>query len=444
VSDLCVWMNGEPVATWSVSGASHRLVYQESWLDSPRTRPLSLSLPITANRSLQGDVVRDFFENLLPEDTRVRERARSRFRARSGEAFDLLHAIGRDCVGAIQLLPPGADATGFDRVEYETLSDEQVEQRLLAATSHVAAAGDPDDDTWRISLAGAQEKTALLKVRGRWAVPRGATPTTHILKLPLGFIGNQRADMRLSVQNEWFCLNLLREVGLAAAECEIVSFGSQTALSVERFDRLWSRREDGARWIARLPQEDLCQSLGLPSSSKYEHTDAKGRTSGPTMERVLKVLGAGSQPRNDVSSFLLAQLMSWVLGNTDGHAKNFSLFLHAGRGHAMTPLYDVVSMWPVVGDAPGMMKQKVMRLAIPLRAEKTLRKLDDITPRDWVDAARRTGVDGLRELMARTIAEVGPALDRISARLPQGFPARLWDKLAPITLERARRLAQDL
>ena len=59
------------------------------------------------------------------------------------------------------------------------------------------------DQDFRITIAGAQEKTALLKYGGSWRMPKGATPTTHILKLPLGIVGNQRADLRDSVENEW-------------------------------------------------------------------------------------------------------------------------------------------------------------------------------------------------------------------------------------------------
>lgn len=441
MTDLWVWMNGVQVATWSATRGSHTLVYEPSWMDSSRGRPLSLSLPFTADRTIKGEKVRSFFENLLPDDDRIRERVRGKFNAASTEAFDLLTAIGRDCVGAIQLLPPDTEPTGFDRVDYETLTDEQVERRLTAATApQLAEPGDIDEDSWRISIAGAQEKTALLKVGDRWCTPRGATPTTHILKLPLGLVANQRADMTDSVQNEWLCLNLLQELGLPVANTEIVTFGSQTVLAVERFDREWARNADGEDWIVRLPQEDLCQALGLPPTERYERTDGKGRTTGPTMDAILKVLGASAEPRTDVTTFMLAQMLYWMLGNTDGHGKNFSVFLQGGDRYAMTPLYDVVSLWPIVGDGPNQMKQKVMRLAIPLKAQKTLRKLDDIGAGDWRYAAHRSGVPGLAELMVDIVARTPAAVERLSKRLPENFPQRLWDKIIPQALARAKAL----
>jgi len=95
---------------------------------------------------------------------------------------------------------------------------------------------DPDDD-FRISLAGAQEKDAFLRWNGKWMKPRGATPTTHIFKLPIGLVGGRKADFSTSVDNEWLCLRLFKEFGLPTANAEIATFGKQRVLVVERFDQ---------------------------------------------------------------------------------------------------------------------------------------------------------------------------------------------------------------
>ncbi|MEJ5989721.1 type II toxin-antitoxin system HipA family toxin [Ramlibacter sp. PS3R-8] len=439
MSILWVWMNGERVATWTVTRGVHTLEYEQAWIESPRRRPLSLSLPFTADRTIKGDKVSSYFENLLPDDDRIRERVRGRFKAASIGAIDLLTAIGRDCVGAIQLMPPERPPEGFDRVEYEALDDTQVERHLILATMpQLAGAGDLDEDSWRISIAGAQEKTALLKIGDQWCRPQGATPTTHIMKLPLGLVANQQADMTHSVQNEWLCLNLLQELGLPAANSEILTFGSKTVLAVERFDREWSKTKAGTDWIIRLPQEDLCQALGLPPTQKYEHTDGKGRTTGPTMQSVMQVLSASAEASKDVATFLLAQMCFWILGNTDAHGKNFSIFLKSGDVYAMTPLYDVISLWPIAGDGPNQMKQKVMKLAIPLRARRTLRKLDDIGVEDWIVAANQAGIKDLAGQMFALAASVPDAVERLSKRLPAGFPQPIWDKVTSRVLERAK------
>jgi serine/threonine-protein kinase HipA len=439
-------MNGERVGTWTTTrAATHKLTYEPSWVESPRGRPLSLSLPFTADPTLVGNNVAHFFDNLLPDSRAIRQRVGKRLGVNGDDSFELLTAIGRDCVGAVQLLPPEATPDGFDQVNGTRLTPEQVEQHLLGVTVDPPFAPDENaDDAWRISLAGAQEKTALLRINDDWYLPSGATPSTHILKLPLGLVGNQRADMRDSVYNEWLCLTLLEALGLPAAHSEVLTFGSQTVLCVERFDRRWFEPENASPWIVRLPQEDMCQALGLPPDQKYEVTDARGRTSGPTMDMLLGLLKAGDEPVEDASLFLLAQLMFWVLGNTDGHGKNFSLFLQPGQTYAMTPLYDVISLWPMVGDAPSQMRSRNMSLAIALRARKVRRKLDDIHGADWVDAARRHGLPDLPERMLALLQAVPEALAQTLAHRSDDFPPRLLDKMQPCILQRAAQAAAEI
>ena len=62
---------------------------------------------------------------------------------------------------------------------------------LAGVTSPAAPGGELED--FRISIAGAQEKTAFLRHQGKWCRPIGSTPTTHIFKLPLGLVGNRQA-----------------------------------------------------------------------------------------------------------------------------------------------------------------------------------------------------------------------------------------------------------
>ena len=236
---------------------------------TPSARALSLSLPITAgNGEHRGDAVANYFENLLPDSTRIRNRLRSRFRTRSIAAFDLLTAIGRDCVGAVQLLPEGQEPREWNRVESEPLDEEQIERILMAATSDAPLGQRNEDDDFRIPIAGAQEKTALVRCGGVWERPHGATPTTHIRELPLGMVGNMRADLSGSVENGGLCARILRELALPVAATEMATFGAPRALVVERFDRRWQGIPRGAQdevgfvptdrtWIARLPQEDL-------------------------------------------------------------------------------------------------------------------------------------------------------------------------------------------
>lgn len=417
--DLWVWMNGERIGSWQRGRTgAHRFTYEPSWLRSPRVRPLSLSMPITPDRTVTGALVEHYFDNLLPDDDRIRRRIATRFKTGSSEAFELLQAIGRDCVGAVQLLPPDTAPEGFDRVDSEPMSDADIERHLQGVVSDPGPGRQDDVEDFRISIAGAQEKTALLRVDGQWRRPLNATPTTHILKLPLGLVGGRRLDLTHSVQNEWLCAQFLKGLGLPVATTDMARFGDQSVLVVERFDRAWSTRPDGQPWIARLPQEDFCQVMGLPSQSKYE---ASG---GPRMQQCTNVLLGSQAADADVTHFLCTQLAFWLLAATDGHAKNFSVFLLPDGRYRMTPLYDVISLWPVIGKGPNHVPWPSAKLAMAIRSKNAHYTLQSILPRHWQATASTAGVAGVWEAMLDMVDLVEPALQALQARLPSDFPAR--------------------
>jgi serine/threonine-protein kinase HipA len=428
--ELWVWMNGERVGTWQrTRTGGHRFIYEPSWIASPRVRPLSLSLPLTPDRTVAGPVVAHYFDNLLPDDERIRRRVSARFKLGSTDVFELLQAIGRDCVGAVQLLPPAQPPTGFDQVQGEPM-DEQAVARHLRGVAGAPGLGnaldvEADDDPLRISIAGAQEKTALLRIDGQWCRPLGATPTTHILKLPLGLVGGRRLDLSESVYNEWLCAQLLHELGLPVATTDIGHFDDQTVLVVERFDRQW--QDAPQRWIARIPQEDFCQVLGLPSEDKYE---AQG---GPGMAQCLQVLRGSATAGADVRHFLCAQLAFWLLAATDGHAKNFSLFLLPGGRYRMTPLYDVISVWPIIGAGANRVAWQEAKLAMAVRSKNTHYQLARIQTRHWEGLAQRSGVDGTWQAMQALVARVPAAVAAVQAQITReqraGFPQRMTEAI---------------
>ena len=184
---LSLWVNGVHVGHWLVNrGGDQELRYADSWVRDPRGRPLSLSLPFNFHGlSLKGPAVSNYFDNLLPDSDAIRQRAAQRFATRSESPFDLLAAIGRDCVGALQILGEDEEPQGIDRIEGVPQTEESIERHLSESVGgHRRSFGVDHDDDFRISLAGAQEKTAFLRSGGRWLVPRGSTPTTHIFKLP--------------------------------------------------------------------------------------------------------------------------------------------------------------------------------------------------------------------------------------------------------------------
>lgn len=418
MATLNAWMNGELVGAWQFNRGMHSFTYTPTWLESPKSRPLSLSLPVTSTREVKGEVVANFFDNLLPDNERIRERIGLRFKTRSLDTFSLLEAIGRDCVGAVQLLPEGMEPKGWNRVDCVPLSDEDVaaELRDVPLTPHVRNGNDAP--LFRISLAGAQEKTAFTLVNGQWCRPVAATPSTHIFKLPLGVIANtDRVEMFDSIENEWLCAQIIAALGIPMARTAMGTFGDQHALIVERFDRQWM---DGDSWIARLPQEDFCQALGLPPRLKYEEDG------GPSIANGLSLLAGSMFATEDRTVFLLVQLAFWLMAAPDGHAKNFSIFLHQGNAFEIAPLYDVLSMWPYVGKSRGQIHLRDIRLAMAVRSKNAHYHLHTITTRHWHDMAMKNGGLAVWDAMQQFVHHVASALDEVEKLLPEGFPDRIW------------------
>jgi serine/threonine-protein kinase HipA len=432
---LALWANGTHVGRWTVGARGDmELQYAPAWRASAVGRPLSLSLPFgLGDEPLKGPAVEHYFDNLLPDSPAIRKRVAERFRTGSVEAFDLLSAIGRDCVGALQLLPEGAAPEGHDRVEGVEVDEAAIERHLLEVVTpdRLGAARDPDDD-FRISLAGAQEKDAFLRWNGRWMKPRGATPTTHIFKLPLGLVGGRQADFSTSVDNEWLCLRLLAAYGLPVPKAEIASFGQQRVLVVERFDRVVS--SDGQR-LLRLVQEDFCQATGTSPLVKYE---AEG---GPGLGVLFNLLQQSVDAERDLRTLMASQLLFWMLRAPDGHAKNFSIHLLPGRRYRLTPLYDVMSVYPVMGGGPNQWSPRQLKLAMALVGKSRHYEVERIQRRHFNSTAKRFGYGETAEpLIQELIGRTPAVIDEVQRALPPGFS----DEVAVKVLSGLRTAARVL
>ena len=419
-ASLIVWMNGRRVGVWAQSRGTSSFHYDPAWAGADDRRRLSLSLDFQPdNAPHKGAVVEHYFDNLLPDSDAIRKRLQSRFGTESRNAFDLLTALGRDCVGAVQLLPEGEEPSDVEKIRAEPLDESGVELAIGAALSAERVLVGSEEDEFRISIAGAQEKTALLRHKGKWCRPLGATPTTHIFKLPLGVVGNLQVDMKDSVENEWLCLKLMAAFGLECAGAEIGQFGRRKVLIVERFDRVWQ----GAKWIARRPQEDFCQALGVPGWKKYE------TQGGPGMDAILEVLSFSADAARHRRDFVKTQLLFWLMAATDGHAKNFSLFHEVGGVYRLTPVYDVLSVWPVIGPGPNHVPWQKAALAMAVKGKNSHQKLKDIQPRHWSAVAKRAGLADPEGLVHEVLAQVPGALSQVDKLLPRGFPERVSDTI---------------
>ncbi|MBX9860537.1 MAG: type II toxin-antitoxin system HipA family toxin [Sphingomonas sp.] len=407
--------------------AAIEFAYDEAWLAWEHAMPVSLSLPLSTRRYV-GAPVLAVFENLLPDSDQIRRRLAQRVGARGTDAFSLLERVGNDSVGALQFLPEGEQPSSTRALDGATLDDSDIEA-LLANLFRAPLGVDREvDEHFRISLAGAQEKTALLWHEGRWLRPHGTTPTTHILKpeiaIPKGGIG--LAD---SVENEYYCMKLMAALGFPTAPCQITTFGTRKALIVERFDRLWAR--DGR--LLRLPQEDCCQALSVPPTMKYQ---ADG---GPGVLQIMNLLTGSNDPTADRLTFFRAQIAFWLLGATDGHAKNFSLFLRPEGAFQLTPLYDVLSVQPMV-DA-GQIGRNAFKLSMAVGNSGKYR-LNEIHGRHFVETGKACGLSP--SLISQTLdelrAQIMAAIDAVNTQLPPDFPPALVASIVDGARSRADRL----
>ncbi|MER9297854.1 HipA domain-containing protein [Mesorhizobium sp. M0621] len=305
--------------------------YRKNYVANPDAVALSLSLPLTDEP--YGDVAaRPFFDNLLQE----RDGALADIMAREGLARDdiagLLFHIGKDCAGALSVLPAGAPPVklpGDYGSDYVRIGMERMVDIVDALHRRRRL---PDGTADPSPLAGVQSKIALTYLPdGSFAEPRpgSGAPTTHILKVP------DQGHLR-DARNEAEALALSRVLGFDTTDATVMPFGEMEALLITRFDRALT----GDGRIVRIHQEDFAQALGLPAGLKYERRGTPGRRfDAPAIRRVLE---ATVDPAGEKDIFIKATLFDLMIGNTDGHAKNFALLHDRGGRIRMAPRYDLL------------------------------------------------------------------------------------------------------
>lgn len=388
--------------------------YEGAYLEQREATPLSVSMPL-ADVTYRSPIVMPWLWGLLPENADVLTRWARQFQTSASSPFSLLATpVGEDCPGGVQFIRPERRAELAElRGGIDWLDESQVADRLAALRGDATLWLGPDF-TGQFSLGGAQAKTALHLQDGRWGVPSGAIPTTHILKPAIA--GLDEHDL-----NEHLCLQGAANAGLVVAQSRIARFRDETAVVVERYDRTVV----GGR-VIRVHQEDLCQAVGVPPASKYEADGGPGVARiGTVLRETIRPAAAGSAA---VTSFLDALIWNWVIGGTDAHAKNYSLLL-AGRQVRLAPLYDIASVLPYEG-VDGLKLKMAMKLGgeyrLKAHRESTWPKVaDDLAlPRDHV-------VERARDLVTRAPDALADAARADDVRaLGSKLPARLVDAVA--------------
>lgn len=408
-------MNGESVGILIYKNTGElEFQYNTEWLESTKSRPISLSLPLQ-EEVLKGQRVLHFFDNLLPDNKDIRNRIQAHFTLETNHCFDLLSQLGRDCVGALQLMTE--DNPGYVKtIESKIITDSEIAERLrkTKSTFQGMGRGKFDEEDFRISIAGAQEKSAFLRLDDQWHEPIGVTPTSHIFKLPIGH--HDFIDLSDSVENEWLCHMIFKSYDISAANADMVLFEDQKALIVERFDRRWAKNND---WLIRLPQEDLCQVNAISPNNKYENDG------GPGIKAIMKQLQGSNKAPKDRFVFMKTQVLFWLLAAIDGHAKNFSFFILPGSRYELTPSYDVMSAHPLMSD--GCLQKQKIKMAMAIEGQNRHYRWNTIRCRHWYETAKKCRFDKneLKTIIDELCDPMESRIEWVAERIPAAFPEEI-------------------
>ncbi|MBT2143736.1 MULTISPECIES: type II toxin-antitoxin system HipA family toxin [unclassified Rhodanobacter] len=414
---LIAVMNGAVIGTITRERTGRlRFDYADDWRQRPDAIPLSLSMPLVRAGHPHA-VVDAFLWGLLPDNEQTLARWASRLRVSARNAYGLLAHIGEDCAGAVQFVP--ADRLGalqnpvVDDIGW--LDEAEIGERLRALRQDPSATRRATDHG-QFSLAGAQPKTALLLRDGRWGVPAGRTPTTHILKPPTGAFDGH-------AENEHFCLALARRLGLPVAHSEVRQFDGEPAIVVARFDRIEQQGQ-----LLRVHQEDLCQALAVPPTRKYQSDG------GPGPVAIAEVLRThSSAPSRDVDTFIDALAFNWLIAGTNAHAKNYALLFGSGGRIRLAPLYDLGSALPY----PALRQDK---LAMAMKIGNTYR-LRDIRRHHWETLLRdlRVNADAALARIAGMAAALPDHADELARSMQrEGLTHPILDQLPSLLADSAR------
>lgn len=374
-----------PILVGCIADNARTFSYDASYLDNPTAIPLSLSLPLQAEPFYQ-ESFRPYFEGLLAEGT-PRQALAAELQIREDDYLSLLVRCGRECIGDV-LISDDNDAAAQKDFGYEPISHGDLIAMFRDLPESAA-----ENAASRLSLAGTQNKVGLARMPAHgpsgWMRPKGLAATTHILKT---------STLRDLPEVEYLCMQAARACGITVPNCELLELG-RPVLAVERFDRFITTAS-GAMRVERVHQEDLAQAFGITPGSKYAELP------GGSVAAIAELIRRNStQPAADLSQFAATLLLSYVIGNCDGHLKNHSIRLNPFRGHRTTfslaPAYDLVSTTYF----PKISKSMAMRLG-------GARNIDEVTPRTFVDLAKELGITtaALRRLGKRIAERVRPAI----------------------------------
>lgn len=430
MNELVVLLEGREAGRVHRRGDRLQFTYNEDWRRDPDAYPLSLSMPRAARSHPHGPISA-FIWGLLPDNDRTLERWAREFQVSARNGFALIGNVGEDCAGAVQFVRPERLEQVEQGGDIDWIDEDEVAARLRSVLAD-AASGRTARDNGQFSLAGAQPKTAFLRWRGRWGIPSGRIPTTHILK-------PASAALPGHAENEHLCLRLANALGLRTVRSEVLSFAGSPVICVKRYDR-YSLSGDRPE-IVRLHQEDMCQALAVHPERKYQNEGGPGATDIVNLIRIsvgAPGRGGGSTDAaimEDSWSFIDALIFNWLIGGTDAHAKNYSFLLGGGGLVRLAPFYDIASAFGFEHIAPQRMK-----LAMKIGRHY---RLNNIVLRHWIEWGRETKIDAtaLLERITRLAERLPDAVLTVAREMnEQGLDHPIIARLVDGLTKRAQKV----
>lgn len=370
---VSIEINGTQVNVGSIRGKNTQdasFSYADDYLSSGKALPISISLPIQ-REAFSPQITKNFFEGLLPEGF-TRKTLAGWLRTDEKDYLSILKALGKECIGAIKI--DDADES-VEESSYKKLSVAQLKE--LAGEGTESSADFVIKS--RISLAGAFGKTGLYydKNNNSWYLPKGAAPSTHIVK---------QSHIRLSdiVTNERLCMLTAKKLGITVAESFIINTGKgedqDILFATERFDRIFKDSNEtisGLQAPLRLHQEDFAQAMKIMAEDKYE------KAGGEHFKKMIELLRFfSSSPIEDQLRLWDITVFNYLIGNTDGHIKNFALLYSTDlREKRLAPAYDIIST--------RIYKSASREMAFSIGGKYSI---DDINAEDFAKEASKSGI----------------------------------------------------
>jgi serine/threonine-protein kinase HipA len=321
--NLDIYLHDKLAGKLSYEDGMLSFLYDSDYILESNHKKLSAKLPVN-NEVHEHATVEAFFAGLLPEGNARRNIARY-LNVSPENTFKLLAKLGGECAGAVSVYEEGESPEDVRKHNYKLLDDKQLKEMIASLSDRPLGVGQSEA---RISGAGAQNKLIASKVGGRWAIPLGNTPSSHIIKPGI-------RDVEGAVYNEYFCMQLAERMGLPVAESFIDFIDGEALYVTKRYDRL--EGEDGG--VRRMHQEDFCQALSVSPEKKYQNEGGPGLSA--CFALLENKIASGTMRGVDRLTFLRAVIFNFLIGNGDAHGKNFSI-LCVEDYESLAPLYDLM------------------------------------------------------------------------------------------------------